>query len=168
MRKIDVVAQEKFNGDMSKTLEYLLYEADGEFSPYVDELTQEEARMVMEFLQRDAIKHYGSEEKYYKEFKKQHILSQLDLTEEDVRHSTVNPFKTILLKRLLAILASIFLSVLLYFVGPIIGLTKSAVSIGGAIITGICLLPAAETIIKFLKYRRVKKQIDKEYVPSNN
>ena len=74
MRKIDSIAKEKFNGDMSKTLEYLLYEADGDFSPYIDELTQAEAKMVMQFLERDAIKHYGSEENYYDEFKKQHLF----------------------------------------------------------------------------------------------
>jgi len=164
MRKIDAFANEHFDGDIKKALLYLLDNPTiGKMDDFVDELTREEANFVYLELRKKAITHYGGLESYRAELRKQSTLCSLDTTEEDVRCSSVNPFKKPMLKYFFALLASICLSVLLYFVGPLAGISASTVAIGASLFIGIFSLSAAETIIKFFKYRRIKKQIDREY-----
>lgn len=164
MRKIDVFANEHFDGDIKKALLYLLDKPTiGKLDDFVDELTRDEANFAYLELRKKAITYYGGLENYRAELRKQSILCSLDTTEEDVRCNSINPFRKPMLKYFLGILASICLSVLLYFVGPLVGLSASTAAIGSSLLVCIYSLSAAETIIKFFKYRRIKKQIDREY-----
>ena len=164
MRKIDAFADEHFDGDIKKALLYLLDKPTiGKMDDFVDELTREEANFVYLEMRQKAITHFGGLENYRAELRKQYILCSLNTTEEDVRRDSINPFRKPMLKYLFALLASICLSVLLYLVGPLVGVSASTVAIGASLFIGIFSLSAAETIIKFFKYRRIKKQIDREY-----
>lgn len=159
MRKIDEIANEKFNGDMNRTLEYLLYEADGPFTPYVEELTQEEARMVMKFLERDAIKHYGSEENFYDEIDKNGLLRHLDLSEDEVRNATKNPYKAKMLKNALKMLIMEGGIIALGLVGGSFGLTPAVLGMAGSVATGIWSMTLAGNIIDYVRFRKAKKII---------
>lgn len=160
MREIDVIAQEKFNGDSKQAIEYLLYTVgENGFGPYIDELTQDEARFVVSILNRDAIKYFGSEKRYKEELIKNQSLAEFNLTEEEVRNTPKNPYKATLLKHICT---------MLLMNGGIIALSSMGIDISAlglvqSVVTGLLAMTMAGNIIEYVKFKKMKKLVDKHY-----
>ncbi|MBR6516460.1 MAG: hypothetical protein IKT40_06345 [Bacilli bacterium] len=160
MRKIDEIANEKFNGDINRTLYYLVYEAGEPFDPYIPELTQAEAATVLRFVEDRAIKHYGSEENYYNEYKKRKLLAQLDLTEEEVRNAKKNPYKAKLLKNSLLMLIVEGGILALGLAANQMGIAPDILSYAGSIATGLFSMTLAGNLLEYVRFKKTKKMID--------
>ena len=163
MRKIDVFANEKFNGNIKDALLYLLNSnGDYRMDDYVDELSRDEANFVYLALRDKAIKHYGGLENYRSELKKQSDLTSLNLTEEEVRTAEVNPYKASLLKSVLKLLIMDGGILLLSMMSPVLGISVSTLGIGASLFSGIYSLTIVENLAKYVKFSKVKKIIDSE------
>ena len=165
MRNLDVVAKEKFGGDIEKTIEFLLLNGeDNNFDKYVDELTYEEAQMVMKIMNAEAIKHYGSERNYQMEIKKNRLLMELDLTEEEVKNATKNPYKAKILKSSLIMLIMEGGIIALSLFGNSLGFTPAMLGVGASIATGLSSVTLASNIIGYVKFKNAKKFINNHQI----
>ncbi len=98
MRKLDELAAREFGGDVNQTLEHLFYHGEKNcLDEYVDEMTSEEARFVVNLVKAEAVKHYGGEEGLRQAIKNESRLEHLKMTHAQV----VNAPKTLFLRRLL-------------------------------------------------------------------
>lgn len=60
LRNLDKLANEKFNGDIEATLNYLLFNTDGVYiDDYVEEFNKEETRKVLEIMKKTVMYAYG-------------------------------------------------------------------------------------------------------------
>ncbi len=159
MREIDAIANEKFNGNTLAAIEHLVRTlGKGEFGRYVHELTPDEAKFVLDLIHSENVKAVGGEQEYNKLLKREEQLLSMNLTYEQVRDATGNPYKT---KLLLAVLSFLLieggLAVLL--------LLKVDFHYLSAIVsfcTGLLSLNLASNIVNYIKFRHLKESIDKE------
>lgn len=167
MRKIDLLAQEKFNGDTLKAIEYLVINKEPTFGEYVQEFTKKEATFAFRALHTyhvDKIieEDFGGKEKFADDVVREINLQELNLTAEEVKNAEKNPFRAKLGKDVLK---------LALLEGGVVGLSAlggkagfDATSIGflGSIGTTICSLGMADNIMKYFKFKKMKKQLLEE------
>lgn len=163
MRELDIIAREKFNGDIRKTIEFLLLNgADNNFDKYVDELTYDEAKIVMEIMNSEAIKHYGSESNFKNEVKKNRLLIELELTEEEVKNAKKNPYKAKIFKSSLMMLIMESGIIALSLFGSNLGITPAMLGVGASIVTGLSSMTVASNVINYVKFKNASKIIDNQ------
>lgn len=160
MRKIDIIANEKFSGNVEKTIEYLLYNAgENAFDEYIDELTQDEARIAVKFLEKEAVKQYGGKKEYNAEIKKNRKLYSLNLTEEEVKNAKINLYKADILKGVFKLLVMESGVVALSMVGNGVGINPMLIGTIGSTITALASSTLATNIINYVKFKKVQKMV---------
>lgn len=164
MRKIDVLANEKFNGNTFDALHYLL-DSDIKLGEYREELNVEELKYVMNYVtNKVAIKKYGSRENMAKSAIQEIKLKSLNLTEEEVKNAEKNPYKTKVSKSFLKLLLTEGGIVSLALASKSIGIEGPALGAIGSAITAFMSYGVAENIIKYINFRALKKNMDNNLV----
>ena len=162
MREIDKIANEKFGGSVEKTIEYLLCNSDGyDIKGYVNEMTPEEARYTLKFIEDRAVSNAGGRKNFNKALKMEFNLQYLKLTEEEVKNAKFNPFKIPLLKSLLIMLLSVVIVVCVSLFGKQLGMDSSVVSAITSLAIGLSTVSLSDKVIKYFKFKSVKKTIEK-------
>lgn len=160
MRKIDIIANEKFNGNTIEALHYLL-DSDIKLGEYREELNVEELKYVMNYVtNKVAIKKYGNRENLAKAAVQEIKLKSLNLTEEEVRNAKKNPYKAKMSKSFLKLLLTEGGIVSLALAGKNLGIEGPTLGVIGSALTAFMSYGVAENIIKYLKFRSLKKNID--------
>lgn len=92
MNKTDILANEKFGGDLRATIEYLMDTEELDSSIYFEEFTKPQVRIFFDILANrinervpDKVKKEVAAEAF--------ALESMNLTREEVRNMDVNPFK---------------------------------------------------------------------------
>ena len=160
MRKIDILANEKFNGDTIKALDYFL-DREQSIEQYIPELNKEESLHVLQWTDKIIKQEYnGDMEKFERDVKLDIKLASLNLTESEVAQAEKNPYKAKILKSLL---------VMLLVEGGIVGLSLvgglaalPGLGIASQAVVGILALGMSDNIISYFKFRKAKKMIDAE------
>ena len=162
LRKIDILSNEMFDGNMENAIRYVMKNLEGdEQYEYVKEFNNNEAAFASNVLYYMAVEKHG--EKVVNQTVKAEIdLQFLEMTEDQIRNAKENPFckdlKKAILKLLVVVLASgIMLGVsefadesfsiifkLLGGIFGVIGITSTAGEVTGS-------------TMKCLKYRKLKK-----------
>ena len=159
MRKIDIYAQENFNGNIEQAIEHLLCGEHGDtkyiFDQYVDELTLEESKFAMKIIHRQTVNSLG-EKQFNDEVHKLNVLQQLNLTEEEVKNAPVNPYKSTLLK-------SVFK--LLVMNGGVISLAVAGIApqilgLAAPLVMGLSSMTVATNLVNYFKFKKIKSKID--------
>lgn len=163
MRKIDALANEKFNGDTISALNYLL-NTDGSIESYIDELNKEEAQIVLNWAVKEAHKQFGGEENFRNEIMNDIELSSLELTSEEVKNAPKNPYKAAILKSFLSMLLMDGGVIALTLASGNIGIDPSALGVLGATVTGLFSAVIANNIIKYFKFKKMKKRLSTESI----
>lgn len=159
MRKIDRLAQEKFNGDIQETIKYLLHNSQSsEFHEYINEMTEAEASYTLDCIEEHTIEKVGGIENYKALYKREEQINSLNMTFEEVRDAKTNPFKKKLIKSLIGMFIIQGLSISLMLLGdsgPMLGTIVATSS-------GLWAMAVASNLIDFLKFKKVKKSVDRE------
>ena len=165
-RKIDIVAEEMFDGDVEKTLNYLL-DNDQCIEQYIDELTKAEANLVLDWVDKNIIEtKFGGKEKFQRniinEMRLKSSLETIKMSEEQVRITEKNPFISLILKHIAILISGIvvvlvaegvfnehqILSILPFFIG------FEALNLSGGIFK----------CIKFKKAKKIIAETDKNKI----
>ena len=114
MREIEKIANEKFDGDIYKAIDFVYRNYAKESNPYMDkiysEFTQQELEMSAQVVRNLAIERSGKNK--VKKFEKAvGIMNSLNLSDEEIIRAKENPYK----KRLVKSLISMFLVVVVPF-----------------------------------------------------
>ena len=158
MRKLDEIANEKFNGNVQETIKYLMLNSGPQgFDPYVDELTQEEASFVVDLLHSEAIQIYGSEKRYKEEIVKNTALTTFGVTEEEVLKAPKNPYKASVLKNFL----KMFLAEGGILALGAAGLNPEILGLAGSVVTGLCAMTIASDMVNYFKYKKMVNLVQK-------
>lgn len=121
--------------------------------PYVDGMTQEDATFAVYLLREDAIKFYGGEKGFRNAVKVETLAAQMDVSAETAE----NPFRKKLLPDSLLLAGAVLMpAVLTYFLNRWQVGTSWLVVVQSVLI-GICSLRLAETLMRFFRFRKMKR-----------
>lgn len=167
MRKLDILAQEKFNGDTLKTIEHLIVTKDPEFGAYVQEFTKKEATYAFRSLHTNHVdkiieEDFGGKEKFANDVMREMNLQELNLTAEEVKNAEKNPFRAKLGKDVLKLALLEGGVVGLSALGGKAGFDANGIGFLGSVGTTLCSLGMADNIMKYFKFRKMKKQLLEE------
>lgn len=160
MRKLDVLANEKFGGDIEQTLNYLLFNRNGDkIDDYVDEMTPEEARAVLMILRGKVVKGYGGEENFKMAVNIDEKLEELKLTKEEVLNAEKNPYKAKLGKSFFKMIIAQGGIVSLMVAANNFGIDISSLGLISSVVTGLLSFDMVQKIEKYVKYNKLKKEL---------
>ena len=166
MRKIDIIAKEKFNGDTIQTLNYLL-ENNQSIEQYIDELTKEEAQIVLNWASEKAHEKFGGRENFERKMIREIELDSLNITEEEIKNAKKNPYKAKIFKGFLKMLLIDGGIVSLALISSSLGINPEILGLLGATITGMFSLGMANNVMKYFKFKKIKNQIIDENTNSD-
>ena len=155
-RKIDILAEEMFDGEVEKTLNYLL--DNGEcIEQYIDELTKDEANVVLDWVDNNIIEtKFGGKEKFQQniinEMQLTSALKMINMSEEKVRITKKNPFLSQIVKHTIILIIGI-IAIL------VIGVLFKELQIEYilSLFIGIEALALSDNIFKYFKFKKAKK-----------
>lgn len=160
-REIDVLAEEMFDGDVKKTLQYH-FDNNMSIEKYVKELNKEEAFFVLDWTRSVAYKAAGGKEAFfdlaYYDLKVQPCLDAMNATEEEFRRMEKNPFVLKSLKKIsILLIATILITVIAVmlktnFIGKIVACILP-------VFIGAFSLNIAEDIKNIFKFKKAKKYL---------
>jgi len=155
MRQIDKIAEEQFDGDVYKAIEYVYETYAHEKNPIMDkiysEFTQKEREIACEVIKNMAIKKTGQKavDDIYESV---NIMERLHMSDEEILSSEKNPFGKTIIKYVILMLCVISVPLILMFftknlniklfgieldkilsLVPMIGITPIAIKLGPAI-----------------------------------
>lgn len=159
MRKIDIEAQNNFNGDTIKLIRYYT-ENQKSLEEFVPELNSKEALELTKIAFEKGNETYGHDN-FEKMLIKDMKLVNLNLTEEEVRSAEVNPYKAKIFKGFLKLLLIEGGILSMVFLGKNIGFDTYSLGILSQIATGVVSITIAENILKYFKFKNIKKYIEK-------
>ncbi len=112
MRKIEILANEKYNGDTFKAIEDLIINKDPDFGSYINEFTKKEAVHSFRCLHTyhaDKIieEEFGGKEAFANATMYETKLQELELTKSEFEAMKENPYKKKLIKSLIILLIGI-------------------------------------------------------------
>lgn len=157
MREIDIIAKEKFDGDIKKTIEYLLLNlGPGEFDKYVRQLNADESKFALTIIKRETVKAVGGQSNFEVLMRNQDIVSELNMSFDEVNNAKKNPYKAKILKSILGMLlveGGILTMGLLGVPVATLGLASAVgISVSSSFIT--------DNIMKYFKFKKLKKAVD--------
>ena len=155
MSKLEDLANEKFEGDKNKAIKFLISEADGgTLDEIINDCSQKEADLILKFIFKNV---KGTKKTVTNGMKKARSLAFLEMTEEEVKKATSNPYKATLIKSIIR-----FLIIEGVIIGLSFALHYDFVSIIGVVITGLLVSDMAEKMIKYMRFNGLQKHIKKE------
>ena len=163
-RKIDVLAQEKYNGDIKATF-YDLVKKGENIDKYVDELNKDESRLLFGLLSDIYCEEHGGQKMVENELLRAIKLERLGITEDEVRQSTENPYKRKFLNGFLMVLLIVLCSTIFAAASDSNSRLSSFFMIIGVLSVVYYLIYVFSNIMNFFDYRWVKRNItceDKE------
>lgn len=163
LRNLDKLANERFNGDIEATLNYLLFNTDGVYiDDYVEEFNKEETRKVLEIMKKTVMYAYGGKKNYNSVRDIEIGLHAFELTREEVLNAPQNPYKTKLGKS--------FLSMLIGLAGILALNAVPGVNLPilSSTIIGILSLNVVQKLNNYQKFKNLKKAILNEPIININ
>ena len=160
-RKIDILAEEKFDGDVLKALQYH-FDNNMSIEQYIEELDKEESLFVLNWSREVVYESAGGKEKFfelaYYDLKVQPCLDAMKMSEEQLRDTQKNPFISKSLKNLtIMLVGTVLLTVVaVLLIDNVIGKTLSCVI---PVFTGWFSLMIAGDIMNIFKFKKAKKFI---------
>ena len=163
MREIEKIANEKFNGDIYKAIDFVYRNYASEENSLMDkiysEFTQQELEMSAQVVRNLAIERSGKK-KVKKIEKSIGIIKSLNLSDDEIIAAKENPYK----KRMVISLISMFLVIvvpfLLYtFVNNSI---QKWIESAQVILIGLLAVELADSIRKSYLFRKAKSILDSE------
>lgn len=161
MRKIEIYAKEKYNGNIKAALVDMVNgNSERGLEEFADELTQVESLFVVRQGIVVASAKVGGISNFKKVVKKEQFLRELDISEQEILTAEKNPYKTKTLKgALLALIMG----------GGILALSLSGVpldnfSLGVSVATGILASTLAPNLINYVKFKKAKKMAEEQDV----
>ncbi len=160
-REIDILAEEMFDGDVKKTLQYH-FDNKLSIEKYIKELNKEESLFVLDWTRNLCYEHAGSKEKFFElayfDLKVQPCLDALGASEEQFRQMEKNPFVLKSLKKL-----SLLLILIILLTVVAVTLKENFIGKGIActipVFTGVFSLRIAEDIKNIFKFKKAKKYL---------
>lgn len=159
MNKTDKLAQELFDGDLEKTMNYILDTFETEpLNEYILDFRKEQASIFLKVMTNRVV------ERVPEDVRRNTVsmvfdLASLKMEEDDVRNATENPFKKTVLKKTCIILAIAVLTPCLAYLVPVFNESSEVVLSFGGLLTTSFALSLAYDLVSFFKFRKVKKTI---------
>ncbi|MBE6956573.1 MAG: hypothetical protein E7450_03880 [Ruminococcaceae bacterium] len=164
LREIDVLANEMFDGDMTKTVRYIMKELPPErVEQYTKEMNSTEAAYALNVLYDTAVEEHG-EGHVKRTISLNWLLEQLNMTQEELETTKKNPYGVKVGKALLTVLAAVVV------VGVALGLNarffenetiKSLAAAGGSIVVTMKAMGLAGEIMLYIQFARAKRMLKK-------
>ncbi len=112
MRKIEILANEKYNGDTFKAIQDLIINKDPDFGSYINEFTKKEAAHSFRCLHtyhadRIIEEEFGGKDAFAKATMYETKLQELGFTKTEFEAMKENPYKKKLIKSLIILLIGI-------------------------------------------------------------
>ena len=163
MRKIDTIADERFDGNTEAALDFLIKNKDETFPQVIRELDKNEATFAFRKLHEyhaDKIidEEFGGKEKFADDVMLEMKLDEIGMTKEAVASSVKNPFRDGLIKAVAGLALSVIVPLLIYMAAGMTGNAEVMFCIQGGLIAFFAF-KVTESIMKCLKFRNVKKKI---------
>ena len=161
MREVEKLAQEKFDGDIYKALDYAYRNwgstVNERMTKLYSELNKEELKMASQIIRNLAIERSGKDkvEKFEKSIG---ILKSLNLNDDEIAKSKENPFKIPMIVSIISLLLAIIVPLLLYQAvdNRIRGWIESA----QIVLIGIFACKIADKIRKYFLFKKAKQALD--------
>lgn len=159
MREVEKLAQEKFDGDIYKALDYA-YRTWGSKDTVNDrmrklysELNKEELKMAAQIIRNLAIERSGKNkvEKFEKSIR---YMKSLDLSDDELAKAKNNPFKRQLIISLISMLIVIVVPLLLYL--AVDNSTQKWIESVQIVLIGIVAYKLADSTRKFFLFQKAK------------
>ena len=160
-RKIDILAEEKFDGDVLKTLQNH-FDNNMSIEQYVSELNEEESLFVLNWTHSVIVENCGGEENaailIKSEVKLRSCLSVMGMTSDEVRVTDKNPFisKTFKNTTILLVGTAVLSLISIWLKDTSLG---EGVVVVLPIFTGFLALRLANDIMSIFKFKKAKKLI---------
>lgn len=161
MRETDIIAKEKFNGDVNAAIEYILRNCENEFINKESALwNREESNFALTVVIQIAIEKKGK--KYIDNMVGEAIaVAQLDMTEDEILNAQRNPYaKKIKREILFWLIASGGITALIVilkrfsiFSGSTVGIIASVASI----VTTYFAIEVGSSIVDYFRFKKAKK-----------
>ena len=159
MREVEKLAQEKFDGDIYKALDYA-YRTWGSKDTVNDrmrklysELTKDELKMAAQIIRNLAIERSGKEkvEKFEKSIV---VMKSLNLSEDEIANAKENPYKKPMFISIISMVIVIFVPLLLY--QAIDNSVQKWIESVQVILIGIFAFELADSLRKFFLFKKAK------------
>lgn len=161
MRKIDKIAQEMFNGDIDKALNYVV-NAGGYIDEYISELNKEELNIAYKHILEYAAKEAGGKDKLWKKYERTIDMEVLEVTEEELKTAKVNPYKAKLLKSLLILMLVGGVLTGLTIMGSQLNFDTESIGAITGVFSATQSFLIANNIYGYFKFRKLKKDANKK------
>ena len=158
MNKTDLLAQERFDGDLRKTIDYILHNFDKEkLNEYVYDFNKEQAVIFIDIYTKEAVSLMTPEE-INELVVGDYEQSCIGMSEDEIVSALVNPFGQRIKKRLGLLAAAILgpYAVALLLPDNVFSTTSATFFVG--IFTAIIAITMARDILNYFKFRKLKKK----------
>ncbi len=169
MNKTQQLANEKFSGNINEAIKYIMFNIRGEeLGQYIDEWTPEQARFALDSVYQVGEEKLGKDG-LQKIVKEEVLLDELNLTKDEVMNAQKNPFGAKIAKGLLKLFivngGIVALGTLLSSLGMqnSQGIIQAAAVGGASIFTTYMATDIGVDIVKFFKYKKIKKSLNEDY-----
>lgn len=158
MREVEKLAQEKFNGDIYKALDYAYRNwgstVNDRMSKLYSELTKEELKMAAQIIRNLAIERSGKDkvEKFEKSIG---IMKSLNLSDDEITKAKENPFKKSMIISIISMLIVIVVPLLLHL--AVDNATQKWIESAQVILIGIFASKLADSVRKSFLFKKAKQ-----------
>lgn len=160
MREVEKLAQEKFDGDIYKALDYAYRNwgskdtVNDRMRKLYSELTKDELKMAAQIIRNLAIERSGKNkvEKFEKSIG---IMKSLNLSDDEISKAKENPFKKPMIVSIISLLIVIVVPLSLYL--AIDNSIQKWIESTQVILIGIFAFKLADSVRKFFLFRKAKQ-----------
>ena len=174
MRKVDILCEEKFNGNIEQTIDYIMRNYKGtELNEYVKDFTPGEITFARNILYKVAVERNGVK-KVRQVLSEESDLAILKLTKEEIVASEKNPYVAKLGKSLLKLLIANtgVIALMLLIQNGNLESAKNIVetlAIGGTTIySSLLAMDVGMDLLKYFKFKKLKNMYNKDIEENSN